>query len=79
MRQIVVVGEVFRGWGRVILEGLRRFVSVMCFLVVRIREIVVEVSSSESSSSVRRLGFPLEVVLEALAMWFRRALEAFSV
>ena len=37
MRRMVVVGLVLRGWGSVILEGLRRLTSTMWDLVVRRR------------------------------------------
>lgn len=48
MRHIVVVGEVSSGCGRGIFPGLRRALSTMCFLVVRMSQIG---SASEASYS----------------------------
>ena len=72
------------GCGRGILEGLRRFWSVMCFFVVRVSQMGLELSGESPSSSsfapARRLFLPLEIVAswDADLMCDRRALEAFN-
>jgi hypothetical protein len=84
MRQILRFEEVLRGCGREILEGFRRFWSVMCFLVVRVSqmglELSGELSSSSSSAPARRLFLPLETAASSVVdlMCDRRALEAFN-
>jgi hypothetical protein len=84
MRQILRFEEVLRGCGREILEGLRRFWSVMCFLVVSVSqmglELSRELSSSSSSAPARRLFLPLKAVVSwgVELMCDRRALEAFN-
>jgi hypothetical protein len=84
IRQIVVVGDVFRGCGTAILEGLRRLWSTMCFFVVSVSHIGGEVessSSSESASSLMRLFLPAAFVFSISEdlMCFRSALEALRV
>ena len=55
MRQMVVAPAEEREWGRKILLGLRRAVSEMCFLVVRMshREMVASSDRSEGSGASR--------------------------
>jgi hypothetical protein len=81
MRQIVVLEEVLSGCGTEIFAGLRRFWSVMCFLVVRVSQIGVESSSCSSSSSApaRRLSLEVASAASVDLICFRRALEAFNV
>lgn len=74
--------EVERECGRGILAGLRRFLSTMWVLVVRISQMGVLVSSV--SASARRFFLVVVVVsssceAEASFMCLRRALEAFKV
>lgn len=84
MRQILRFEEVLRGCGREILEGLRRFWSVTCFLVVRVSQIGLELSgelsSSSSSVTARRFFLPLKAAIswDIDLMCDRRALEAFN-
>lgn len=84
IKQIVVVGEVFKGCGRAIFEGLRRFLSMMCFFVVRRSHIGVSLDSapsSESSPSAKRSFFVAEAAEDFALLWMclRRAVEAFKV
>lgn len=81
MRHMLRVGEVLRGNGRWILVGLRRFLSAMCFFVLRFSQMAGESaeSSSSSSPSAMRFFFPAGTALAALLRWERRALEAFNV
>lgn len=76
---MVAVEGVWRGWGRMILEGLRVFLGTMWVFVVRFSQIGVAVSSESASS---RRFFLVEVGesdLDAFSMCVRRALEAFRV
>lgn len=77
---MVAVSEVLRGWGMKIFAGFRRFVSVMCFFVVRVSQMGVEVLSSSSSLSAMRLFFPLDLETSFWVelMCLRRAFEAFN-
>jgi len=77
MRHIVVFGEVFKGCGRVILCGLRRLVSTMCFFVVMVSQMGMS-SSSEAESRRLCLADSVEAGAEDFAC-FRRAVEAFRV
>jgi len=75
MRQTRREGEVLRGCGSAILLGLRRLVSVMNFLVVRMSQIgisevpLVEESSELPSVSARRFFFVERAVDEAVVVW----------
>lgn len=84
MRQIRMVGLLFRLCGTAIREGLRRLVSVMCFFVVRVSQMGVERVSSVSSSlsEVGRrlcLSEDFDTSVEVDLMCANKALEALSV
>jgi hypothetical protein len=78
MRHIVVVVEELRGCGTAIFPGFRRFVSVMCFLVVSWNQIAI-LSSSSSSLPAKRFGLDSVLAFSVALMCFKSALEAFSV
>jgi hypothetical protein len=78
MRQIVVVEELLRECGIEIFPGLRRFVSVMCFLVVSWSQIAT-LSSSPSSSPESRFGLDSVLDFSEALMCFKSAFEAFRV
>ena len=78
MRQIVVAEEVLRGCGTTIFPGFRRFVSVMCFLVVSWSQIAT-LSSSPSSCPDRRFGLDSVLAFSVALICFKRADEAFRV
>ena len=50
MRHTVDDGDEFREWGTVILPGFRRFLSTICFFVVRVSHIGSSLSAEASSS-----------------------------
>ena len=72
--------DVFKGWGRASLEGLRRFESLMNFLVVRFSQIDVdsEVSSSSLSVPAMRLSVDEEELCLVVLMCLRSAVEALN-
>jgi hypothetical protein len=74
MRQMVASSLSAMGCGRAILDGFRRFLSTMCFLVVRVSQMGVSVAVDSSSS--RRDGLAAGALEE---MCLSRALEAFRV
>ncbi len=79
----MVVGDELSGCGTGILDGLRRFWSLMCFFVVRVSQIGGEVGSSSSESRLwaMRDFFPDTFVRSCSVdlMCFSRAFEAFRI
>lgn len=86
MRQIVVVGAEWRECGTGILPGFSRFLSTMCFFVVRVSQIGSsppgELPSSDASSVFARRFFvvdSLSLRFDSELMCLRRAVEALKV
>ncbi len=78
MRQILLLVDVLRGLGTAILVGFRRFLSTMCFFVVRVNQMGSDVASSPPSESARRFCFPdaFEASFSAVLTYFKSAVDA---
>ena len=85
IRQIVTLGDWLIECGSGIFPGFNRFLSMMCFFVVRMSQsgsVFVDVASSELSSLDASRFWVEEVaslLLAKVLIWLRRAEEALSV